>query len=308
MLKVNPNLHERFQDYLLEVDVPAAGIRDVSLSLDSDAPFLMRSWKVLNVGPNAAAKLGVRFRNENGTFVQQGFVSTQGYATSPGVNSYPVRRGLVVSPELLYPAQSTIRVDFANYTGAELSSVQVLFRGVKMMRGAGPQSYPAQMAVLPFSQELTISSLAFNGSAVQQPVYVEQEADFVFRGGVCDPGFLGMDGGTVRGAIQGGSGNGPNPVSGQYTNLTAQLMDGDLKPYSNVPIPINELFPQCSPFPSLEDGGSDDAANWRMGLFTPQIYVPRLQGLFVSVYRNDAASAGSCTLNFRFHGVKVYPK
>jgi hypothetical protein len=303
---VNPDVRERFHDYLLEIDVPSAGLRDVSFSLDSDAAFLLRSWKVLNCGPNAAARIGARFRTENGTLVQSGYVSTDGYATAPLVNSYPVRRGLVVSPELMYSPQGTIRVDLANYSGETLPA-KILFRGVKLFRGAGPGSYPKRMAVFPFIQELTIADVPVSGSSLQNPMFVLEEADYVFRGGVCDPGFLGRDGGPVRGAIM-ASGNGPTPIGGQYTNLTVQLSDGDLKPYSNVPIPINELFPQSSPYPSLNDGGSCDPATWRMGLFTPQLYVKRNEGLFLSVYRNDAPGAGLATLNFRFHGAKVYPK
>lgn len=300
------NVRERWQDYIFSVQVPAAGLRDVSFSLDSDAAFLMRSWKVLNCGPNAAARIGARFRTEDGSLVQSGFVSTDGYSTTPLLGSYPVRRGLVVSPELLYSAQSVIRVDFANYSGESLN-VQVLFRGVKLFRGAGPASYPQRMAVLPFIQELTVSDVAFNGSSVQNGIFVLEEADYVFRGGVCDPGFLGRDGGPVRGAIM-GSGNAPSPVGGQYTNVGVQLSDGDLKPYSNGPVPINEMFPQSSPYPSLDDGGQCDPATWRMGLFTPQIYIPRNEGLFLSIYRNDLAGAGPATFNFRFHGAKVYAK
>jgi hypothetical protein len=303
---INPNVRERWQDYLMQVNVPAAGLRDVSFSVDSDAPFLMRSWKVLNCGPDAAARVGVRFRTEAGTLVQSGFVSTDGYATAPGLASYPVRRGLVVQPELVYSEQSTIRADFDNYSGGALS-VQVLFRGVKMFRGAGPGAYPARMAVFPYIKPLTISGLAPDGASLQNGIFVLEECDYVFRGGVCDPGFLGRDNGPVRGAIM-GTGNGPAPTGGQYTNLTAQLSDGDLKPYSNVPLPINELFPQCSPFPSLDDGGVCDPATWRMGLFLPQIYVKRQEGLFLSVYRDDAVGSGPATLNFRFHGAKVYPK
>lgn len=303
---INPNLQERFHDYLLQIDVPAAGIRDVSLQMDTDSSFSLRSWKVLNVGSDGAAKVGVRFRNENGTFVHQGFISPEVYPVRPGAASYPTMRGMIQNPELIYSAQSTIRVDFANYTGSALSNVQVLFRGAKYFGGRGPASYPVNMSAFPFVQVMTISNLSVTGSSVQNAVFVEQEADYVFRGGVCDPGFLAYDGGPVRGGAIFGSNSGINPASGQYSNITAQLMDGDLKPYSNVPIPLQELFPQANPYPSVANGGAVDPSLWRVGLFTPQIYVPRLQGLFLSVFRNDAAALGDTTLNLRFHGAKVY--
>lgn len=295
--------HERFHVYMLTVNVPAGGIMDVPLPLDSDSGFCARSVKLRNVGPDGAAAAGLRMRNNDGVYVHTAFTSSDSYAVAPGAASYPTRRGLALSPEVYYPPQATIRFDLANYTGAELPSVQVIVKGSKIFSGRGPASFPARMAPVPFIQNQLVVNLAPSGSAIQQAVYVEQECDYVFRGAVCDPGVIGQTGGPVRGAYFGGS---DGLIGGRFTNLTAQLLDGNLKPYSNVPIPVDELFGQSAPFPSVTDGGQTDTALWRPGLFYPQIYVPRLEGLFVSFYRDDAAAEGACNLNIRWHGCKVY--
>lgn len=301
-----PNIRPRYHVYVLTIPtVPVGGVRDVPLPLDSDAAFSLRSWKVRNTG-NLGALVGARFRNADGAFVQAQFVSTDVYALRPGERSYPSRLGLTLAPELLYPAQGVIRVDIENGSGAPLTNVQVIFRGSKLYDSGrpGPPAFPREMRVLPFVQHMAIRNVPPVGSVLQTPVFVEQEADYVFRGAVCDWGTLGSDGGPVRGTL-----NADTDVLpfGAVTDCSAQLLDQDLKPYSNAPLPLWELFGGNQPFPSVALGGQDDPALWRLGLFTPQIYVPRLEALYVSIWRNDPPSRGPAVLNVRFHGLKVYP-
>lgn len=301
----NPNIKPRWQIYQLTIDtVPVGGVTDVSLDLDSDSGFALRRVTTRNLGSQ-----GFRFRNANGTLTSPTFESARVAPVAPLVEPFPQRGGLRKNPEMIYPPNSTIRVDVQNDTAAPLSNVQIIFHGSKLFeRRDNRPDFPARMAVLPFIQQTIIRDIPLVGSVEQIPMTVSQDCDFVFRGAVGDPFRLGVEGGPVRGAGLPPDGDGANPAFGSFTNMTCLVMDGDLKPYMNEAVHVNEVFGQNNPFPPISAGGQDDPAMWRPGLFTPQIYVERLHSLYVSVFRNDS-TPGQGPIDFwiRWHGCKVYP-
>ena len=299
------NVREQFFIYMLRMSsVAAGGALDVPLDIQSDSAFAVRSVKSRNLpGMN-----GFRFRNSLGTYYANEFLSAKVYPTSPTGVAYPQRGGLRLSSEIVYPPQGVIRCDIENQTGSPLSNVELIFRGAKYFEQSRMRdAYPPRMAAMPGIQGFIVRDLPLVGSRQWIQYTNNTDADFVVRSGLCDPFVPAVEGGPVRGTIP--ALQSINPAFGQYTNVYAQLFDNELKPYSNVPIPINELFGQGDPFPSVENGGQDDPAFMRAGIFAPEIYVPRLHSLYLSVWRDDnTPGMGPVDLYVRLNGSKVIPQ
>ena len=282
---------ERHQDYLLNVpSVPAGGVIQVPLRMDTDAPFAARLVKSRNIGLN-----GWRFTTPRRAYQSNQLRTDWIVPAVHGQGPYP-SRGSLVYPELIYAPNSTIDVDMGNTTGEPIANMQLLFRGSKLFTD-GTQwapTYPEKMAILPYVYPVIVPIPAV-GQVLNNILQIQNDADFVFRYGFCDAFTLGVDGGPI---VPDGSNT--------FTNVTVQLRDENGKFYSNVPINVNDLFGAGVPNPT-GSGSDDDSVLFTPGLMTPEIYIPRRHNLYFDVYRNDPGQV-PVNLNFRFCGMKVFPR
>ncbi len=295
---------QRHQDYQLTIpSVPVGGLNEIPLQLDSDAMFSMRSIRTRNLGVN-----GFRFQYADKRWESTELRTDWNLPTTVFDSPRPQRGGLPIYPELIYPTSSQIVFQIGNDTDAPLENVKILCRGSKWFSGGmlNP-TYPGKMAPLPFTYPLEVSI-----DPVQVvrliPLTIDRDADFVFRYGVADPGFLGVEGGPVQGTFK----VGPGEVDSKRTNyqeLYVTIMDEARKPYSNEPIHINDLFGQGIPFQSAAAGGNDDPVLFFPGLMTPEIYIPAEHSIYLDLHRNDTGSGWfPQKINFRFQGAKVFQR
>lgn len=289
---------ERHQDYQLTIDtVPAGGLIDLPLKLDTDAPFMLRLVRSRNLGLS-----GFQFKTPRLQYQSSGY-RTDLIPQAPGAalaNPQP-SKGCIIYPELMYPIGSTIQLSVGNTTGSPLSNVQVLFRGSKLFPDGAVSSatYPRKMSVLPFTYPVLYGPVAAVAGFGNVPgprnieLRIDTDADFVMRYGACDPYTLGQDGGEF------------NPFN--YTNLYMTLRDEFYKAYSNEPIHVNDLLGQGQPSLYQHAGVNDDSVVFLPGLFTPEIYIPRDHSIYFDLARNDAGG-GPVNLHFRFQGSKVFQR
>lgn len=308
---------ERYQDYLLNVaSVPVGGSIQVPLQLDWDAPFQLRLVRSRNIGLN-----GWRFQNPSLQYQSSGLRTDLILPAAPVQLLPPFfppqgpfpSRGSVVYPEMIFPASSQIIADIGNTSRSPIVNAQLLFRGSKLFRTGAVTSYdyPAVMSPYPAIYPVVVTGVQPTGPArlfgqacsLRQniPLTIGNDADFVFQYGVADPFQVGVDGGPVGSAFR------PTRPAGvgSITNVYVQLKDESGKPYSNVPIHINDLFGQGLPNPN-GSGANDDSVLFTPGLVTPEIYIPRRHVLYFDLYRFDDVSQGPVDLHFRFCGMKVF--
>jgi hypothetical protein len=308
---------ERHHDYQLTVaSVPAGGIFEVPLQLDTDAPFCLRLVRTRNIGLN-----GFRFQTPRKAYQSSELRTDWNLPTAPPDSvtqgPYP-SRGIPIAPQMIYPIGSQIVCDIGNDTGETITNARILFRGSKLYTDGAisAPTYPAQIRVLPFTYPVVVSnvpaSTVITGAIRDNQMRVRSDADFVFRYGVCDPFTLGTDGGIVGMSYV--TGQTLPIVNNSFTELYMQLRDESRKAYSNEPIHINDLMGQGRPLPfgslaSSNPAGrnvQDDRVLWFPGLFTPEIYVPREHALYFDLYRFDGATYFPLNLHFRFQGMKVF--
>ncbi len=197
----------------------------------------------------------------------------------------------LLMPENPMEPIGAIVVDFQNNSGAPITNARVLFRGSKRY---GDQSrgdfdlgkYPARCSMLPFVYPVVVEDIPQNTTSTQGqfnniPINIDTDADFALRYGFANSFKV----------IQ----EGDPPYTGTFSNLFAQLSDVGHRAYSNEPIHINDLF------------GSAAYANFRSGLFTPEIYIPRNGVHFLNLVRSDIAG-GDVTLHVAFGGAKVFKR
>jgi hypothetical protein len=232
-------------------------------------------------------------------------------------------QGVIVYPQLIYSPGGQIVVDVGNSTAAPLTNVRILFRGAKLYPDGAfrAPTYPAKLSALPFTYPPTpaaIEGVPANGTlrpaAGWTPTYagvlnnqlrIRHDADFVLRYAVCDPFFLGVDGGPVNGAPNAA----PDPFVSSFEEVYVTLRDESRKPFSNEPIHVDDLFGRGTPRPgALAAGWNNDRVLWRPGLFTPEIYVEREHSLYFDVYRSDSNQYSPIDLYFRFQGAKVFTR
>jgi len=302
-------LIERYQVYQLTVPtVPVGGITDVPLQLDSDAPFLLRLVRSRGIGLN-----GWRFQTARKTWQSNALRTDWSLPMDPLGSPYPTR-GAIVYPELVYPASAQIVVDIGNTTGEELTNARLMFFGSKLFRDGAlfSPTYPAKFSTLPFCYPTDVLQLPLAASAtapaIQRDVQLRvlQDADFVYRYGVCDPFTIGVEGGIVPLGFFAG-------VQPSYDELYVQVRDESRKAYSNEPIHINDWFPQGLPPTNagapLSPAGQDQqgVSPSFPGLVVPEIYIERQHALYIDLYRYDTTGF-PVDLHFRFQGAKVFKR
>ena len=285
---------ERHQDYLFTVtSVPVGGVRRVPLKLDTDAPFALRLVRSRGVGLN-----GWKFTNPHQADQSNALRTDWITPVLPTAGPYP-SRGSIVYEEMVYPVGANILVDIGNATEEPLTNAQVLFRGSKLFQDGSLWSptYPARMAVLPSVYQVIVRNVPAVGQVLNNQLTINNDADFVYRWGVCDAFTVAVDGGPTPQ---------PGPGQFQFTNVTVQLRDEQRKAYSNAPVHINDLFGVGLPTPN-GTGTDDDQVLFTPGLMTPEIYIPRRHSLYFDVIRNDAGQV-PVDLYFRFGGMKVFQR
>lgn len=296
---------ERHQDYSVTIPSLPDGesVLSYPLPIENDAPFLARA-RGIYIRPNLETRAqtavnGLRFRYKNGAgaYTAQAALQTpQDFWSAFGQNANyrPIR------PQQPYAPGSTTEFDLINESGEDLFDVQVIFRGVKLFRdGAFPNyTYPADMRALDFTYQTGKGTpqdpaIVLNTvqTLLQLPLNIRNDADFVLRAGLA--GNWARDTGGVY-----------SPIG--YTNLKILLMDQNLKPYSNQPMPIDWVLGNSSglSFPSLPGPAAP-------GCFFPEIYLPKNSILFYNLYRDDtlfvaAADALPVRLAMAWIGSKVY--
>lgn len=272
---------ERHQDYQLNLDnLPASGLNNVELQLDTDAPFAARQVKQRFTPGAQSGDWSYRFRTPRGQYKCDQF---QFDTFGRGTLTY----GYPLYPQLIYPAGASILVDIQNDAGTPLTNVKLLFRGSKLFPDGSIESptYPKRASLVPFVYPVTVAGVVqSNGNAnLNNQIVVQMDADFALRYATADAFALAR--------------------TGTYDQLYVTLRDKWYKAYSNVPIHIDDLFG------SSVSVATGSAANdrFRPGLFTPEIYLPRNHQLYFDLFRTDSAG-GTVTMQFGFGGVKVFSR
>jgi len=295
---------QRHQDYLIRVPSVPVGGGEFSINLDTDAPFALRLVRSRNIGVS-----GWNFQTPRRQW-QSSKLRTDVQAQF-GTNFRP-SRGSIIYPQMVYPVGGTIPILIGNETGAPILDAQLLFRGSKYFepgRIAAP-TYPAQVSPLKFDYQVVVPNVGGTDTIRFNQLRVKKDADFAVRFGVCDPFTPGVESGSPFGApILAGDNLTDGPNFGQGAGVYVQLVDEVFKPYSNIPIHINDLFGQGRPLVPLSSGAAnDDSVLFFPGLYTPEIYVQREHSLYVDVYREDGAGAPPVNLYFRFGGCKAFAR
>jgi hypothetical protein len=305
-------MQERFQIYQLTIpELPAGGLENVALPLDSDAPFALRRIRSRNIGLN-----GWRFQRPDKTY-QSSFLRTDWLVpVSSAALPFPTH-GMPVYPQEVYPANGQIVVDVGNATGQPITNARLIFYGSKLFadRAIAPQLYPAKMSPLPFINPRTDAdgnnagplTVPLAASATLPATFrdlqlrIQQDADFAIRYMVADPFNFNVEGGAVP------LGDMRFPMSNNYSELYVLLKDQNKKAYMNEPVHINDVFGQAAP--ANPGAGTDNISVGPAfpGLVTPELIVERQHSLYFDVFRYDLVGF-PVDLWFRFHGAKLLPR
>jgi hypothetical protein len=276
----------------------AAGqiIQGIPLTLDSDAPFLLRGRAMRIPYPvrKDCAKIQplnnllMRFTGPNNNYLADSLVRQSlemAYFGQFGQWS-------PVFPQILYPPAGTILVDVQNDGLTEIDNLTLYFRGVKLYPvGARPgYTYPPQFSTLPFVYPIVpvdpnlnpaglIQALGVTETRLNQIFKVKDDADFVIRSGQA----MGTE------------------EEHEIFEVFMILRDPDNLPYSNDYVHTDVLFGYGQPtveYPVSSGGASGDLLSpagvgpANPGWFYPEIYVPRNQILKYDIKRTDAAYTG----------------
>ena len=272
---------ERHQDYQLNIPtLPAGGLQGVELRLDSDAAFAVRWVKQrFTPGGDLPQSWSYRFKTPQGAYNSDTFMTDNfGRGT--------LKRGYPKYPQMVYPADGAIVVDINNVSGVQQSNVKLLFRGSKLFPDGTLNSptYPQNCSIIPQVLPVQIINIPQNtGSGIlNNQINTQADWDFALR-------YVNADPFSLTGA------------TGTYDQLYAQLKDVNQKPYSNVPIHIDDLFGSQS---STATGSVTTNPFWP-GLLTPEIYIQANGILFFDIFRSDTGG-GNVTMQFSFGGARVY--
>lgn len=309
---MTPGLLQRHQDYVLgpnqdaRLASVAAGqlIEGVTLHLDSDAPFILRSrsMRVKYTGGGEQTGLGnllLRWAGPNRDYRSQNLIRQSLLGPYFGQIGNPIP----VSPQVVYPRGGEITVDILNDGTAALTNVTLYWRGVKLFAPGAVRSYeyPSKIKLLPYiypqgmysdTDGLTlVRSVQVTQSALRQNFRVKGDADFVLRGGQAGDPFA------------------TTPVNEVFVTIR----DEDEKPFSNDAVHIDVLFGNSNFGPTYVVYGGTVVAPVgggpnSPGLFFPEIYVPKNHLLYMDVSRDDSAYAGATTVDIpiSFIGQKVF--
>lgn len=275
---------------------PGAQVLGLPVTLDKDAPFVMRRRALrVRYDPTAAStvhnetginQLLVRFTGHDHHYLQQSFVPQN----LDGAFFGQFGAWKPIYPGVAYPAGGTFLIDIINNGPLTLTNVTLYFRGVKLYPwGVRPDyRYPKLMSSLPYAYAINqptvsnqfgvIQSLGVSELRMHQVFHVADDADFVIR------------------AMQ------TAPVFSNVTyEVFFQLRDFDSKPYSTgwvhldvyggqTMLPTNIEFPIGSAGHFITAVGAGAATP---NLFFPEIYVPKNQILFYDILRQDSAFTGA---------------
>jgi len=301
---VTPGMIQRHQDYVLgpnqdgRLATVAAGaaISGITLSLDTDAPFLLRSRALrcrydagrLQTGLN---QVRMRFTGPDRDYRSQDYVRQSLYGPYFGQFGNPIP----VSSQIIYPRQGQITVDLINDGAAGLTNLTFYFRGVKLFapNAVKSYSYPPRFGVLPFSYpQLQVTGVPVTTGPIRYPFRVRSDADFVLR------------------SIQAGD---PFDTHQAYETFI-RLYDEDEKPYSNDFVHLDVIAGNSgvgNTFPTATTNkapiGTGPASP---GLFYPELYLPNNHVMFFDITRDDSFVVGATTVNLpiTFSGMKVFEK
>lgn len=295
-----PKFQQRHMDYKMAIGtlLPGQAMTGIPFLLDPDAPFVLRSRALRVAYDNNRHQAGLqfvsmRYTGPDGAYRSQTMVPQYLEMVYGGQMGNPKP----VWPNVQYPARGTILVDVQNTsTTLTLTGLTLYFRGVKLFPfGTIPSyTYPGTCKLQPFiyPQLLTALPVTVADNTLQQIFRVKPDSDFVLR------------------SIQAGPAVAPLPYE-----IFIQLMDENLKPYSNKPVHLDLLagnsalpatFP-IGPVPAYLAPVGAGASN--PGVFFPELYIPANHLLYYYISRSDAAYPGAVALNYplAFNGAKVYP-
>ncbi len=285
----------RHHDYQLTLpSIPAGGLLGVPLKLDSDAPFILQRIKARAPGVPSGA-FPWRFQNRRNQWQ-----SSQLRTEAPEPYS-------ILDPNLEYPINGTIICDIGNTTGETITNGRLLFRGSKLFTDGAitAPTYPPRFSDLPYHFQVSVLNVvggtvtgpmaSFGVGRIENQLRITSKADLALRYAVCDPFTLGVEGGPVNTGAPIPSISYPGA---NFTDVWVLLKDQQLRPYSNEPIHVDDLF-------GRQFGANVVPVNFQPGTFQPEIYLQRDHSLYFDVYRSDPASMGSVNLLFRFGGAQV---
>lgn len=227
------------------------------LKLDSDAPFRATGVAVYVVGNTAGNQnITLRFTRADGNWVQKLLTSAQslnpfqsGAIAGAGGQTAPFYSYFApLAPNLLYPASSSILIDYEDLTGNAL--VMVVFVGTKLFSKGITWSptYPAKYTARPYL------GYALQFATTTLPVYdlplnINPDADFVWQAGAQTDQPV----------------TGTSPVAAERF-LGVKIKDWVGKYYMNDYVPAELIF------------GFDNVQ--MPGLVYPEIYIPKNQAIY----------------------------
>lgn len=329
---MTPQFQERHQDYVLRSLSLAPGqVVTVTLPLDLDAPFVLRSRAALCTLTQAAAGLEtlsfydlrylkMSFTGPDENYVSRGRVPFGLQAPYYGLLGNPAP----VFPQLVYPAGGVISVDLENAGASAINNLRVYFRGVKLFPwGARPvNTYPANYGrILPYAYPFVFAGLGVSEIRRNVPFLVnppgssQAVGDFALRGGQAGTPYC-----VATGYIPVSTGNLPSAHE-----VSVIIRDSDGKAYSNDWVHVDALFGQSS----LLEAENSASGHWfalasltygiagfmvgpsNPGLFYPEIYIPSNGALFFDVKRDDSAelvTQAAVDFPIVLMGAKVMPQ
>lgn len=297
---------ERMQIYVVGPDqfaglasVAAGGPKiTIPFSLDPDAPFLLRGIACRRAYRTAAnpdqaglQNLLFRFAGPEQNYFMQSMVRFSLLCPWYGQagNPHPW------FPEVVYPAGSTLCIDYQLTGSTALTDLTFYFFGVKLYPAGSSETYgyPREFSTWDFKCPRTYTALPVttptNGlRSIFRPPY---DADFVLRGLQAGPAF-----------------------SRTSYEVFIRLLDEREHAYMNAPVHLDVLAGR-SLMPAAYPSGTSVLAPVgtgasQPGLIYPEIYIPKTHLLYYDLVRDDAGYAGAVAEDYpiTFIGAKVAPK
>ena len=176
-----PGYGDTFYIYAFDTDLLAAGsdVLNQHLSI-SDGSFLARWWTGVSALGNAAAGVQIRDRLQNNFFSEP----ITPYAAGSSIQDL-MGTGWGIVPEVFYPENGYIGLDFYGIRPTPLKPGQIAFGGVRRRQGFHndpfPSSYPWYEEVYSYQADFTIPagwSASSGGFLVSIPI---TQFDFELR-------------------------------------------------------------------------------------------------------------------------------
>ena len=303
-----PEFQERFFIYVLgpnqdtRLTSVAAGqeTQDILLKLDTDAAFVMTGRAVrtpfttATFNQSTLVGLKSKWADASKTFRFQDYVLESLQMAYYGQQGNPKPIG----PGVLFPAGSVFRTDL-RHTGANtIANLTYFLFGYKLFPWGSviANAYPKDIAPQTFAYPVFTSQLGVTETRQNQMFTVKTDADFVIRGGQSFPL--------------------SSVASRTLAEVAIVLKDPDKKPYSNDYVPLDILF-GCGNQPAIIPVGPTPSFTvpfgtgpQSMGLFYPEIYVPKNHQILYDIQRTDGAGGSNQSedLTFNLIGSKVFTK